>query len=388
MFKNKKLIIIPILLMLAVFIYMFDSITFTYRGANLSSILTELDSERYGSEVCEMLNNMTLEEKVGQMFMGCFYDGTPDASAVNKYNLGSVLLFGRSFENTTSSQFKKKLEKINAAAHIKPIIAVDEEGGTVNRVSRSKNFCSKPFRSPRELYAIGGTELIVSDVHEKNALLSRLGITLNLAPVCDISRNPKDFMYYRSLGENADVTAEYAAAVVSACLEDGMGCTLKHFPGYGNSSDTHKGIAIDNRSLHKLESSDLLPFKSGIAAGAPSVLVSHNIVTALDGRLPASLSPAVHKLLRNDLGFDGVIITDDMSMDAIDNYFPDTDSAVMAVLAGNDMLCTGKYAAQYEALLSAVKNGKISESRIDMSVKRILSWKVELGLIDTEDYKK
>ena len=223
----------------------------------------------------------------------------------------------------------------------------------------------------------------MNDAHEKNAFLADIGINLNLAPVCDISENPKDFMYSRSLGQDARTTSNYAKKIVSACLEDNMGCALKHFPGYGNSADTHKGLAVDRRSMKQLESNDLLPFKAGIDAGAPAVLVSHNIVKAIDDNLPASLSPAVHRLLREKLDFGGVIITDDLSMDAIDNYFPETNSAVTAILAGNDILCTGNYKNQYAAVLDAVKKGDISENRIDTSVKKILRWKINLKLINT-----
>ena len=262
---------------------------------------------------------------------------------------------------------------------------MDEEGGTVVRVSSSKKFRSTPFLSPRELYAKGGLDLIVSDAHEKNSLLSGLGINLDLAPVCDISTNRKDFMYDRSLGQDARTTSDFAEAVVKACAEDSMGCTLKHFPGYGDSADTHKGIAVDRRSMEQLKSSDLLPFQAGIDAGAPSVLVSHNIVRAIDAAAPASLSPAVHRMLREDMGFCGVIITDDLSMDAIDEFFPETGSAVSAVLAGNDMLCTGSFRRQYDAVLKAVRDGDITEERIDQSVRRIISWKISAGLIDPAD---
>ncbi len=330
-------------------------------------------------EADRLLSSMSLEEKVGQMFMGCFYNGTPSPKEVTKYHLGSVLLFGQSFTDTTPEKLQLQISSISKTSDIHPFIAVDEEGGTVVRASSSTAFRKIPFKSPRQLYAEGGIEAIVKETHEKNELLSGLGINLNLAPVCDISTNTEDFMYNRSLGQDAGTTSDFAEAVVRTCTDDGMGCTLKHFPGYGDAADTHKGLATDDRSLKKLKSCDLLPFKAGIEAGAPSVLVSHNIVTALDDK-PASLSKAVHKLLREDLEFKGVIITDDLSMDAISEYFSGPGSAVTAIQAGNDMLCTGDFSSQYEAVLKAVSNGTISESRIDQSVRRILVWKIQAGL--------
>ena len=339
-----------------------------------------IDSQR-DSEIEEMLDSMTLEEKVGQMFMGCFYNGTPSAETASQYGLGSVLLFYGSFRDSDIESLRAALDEIDEACSITPLIAVDEEGGTVVRVSASPAFRSEPFKSPRELFASGGMEAVIADAHEKNALLREIGIDLNLAPVCDISTDPGDFMYSRSLGQPADVTAVYASEITKACLEDGIGCSLKHFPGYGNAADTHKGMAVDNRSLQQLEESDLVPFRAGIKAGTPSVLVSHNIVSALDDDLPASLSPAVHRMLRYDMRFDGVIITDDLSMGAISDFLPGVDSAVAAVMAGNDMLCTGNYKEQSAAIIAAVKNGEISEERIDASVRRILTWKRSLSLL-------
>ncbi len=376
--KRRRVItlIIFIVMLCAAF-----SAAFVLRSSSEKLTLSSVLASQRDEKTEAILDSMTLEEKVGQMFMGCFYSGTPSADKVQGYGLGGVLLFQSSFTDTSRKALAAKLNAIDEACEIDPAIAVDEEGGTVNRVSSSPAFRSEPFSSPRKLYDAGGLEAVVADVHEKNELLTDLGIDLNLAPVCDISTDPKDFMYARSLGRDAKTTAEYTAAVVAACEEDGIGCCLKHFPGYGNTADTHNGAAVDNRTLRQLESSDLLPFKAGIAAGAPFVLVSHNIVSAIDADVPASLSSAVHALLRYDLDFDGIIITDDLSMGAVSVFSPDADSAVTAVLAGNDMLCTGNYAQQYDAVLEAVRSGIISEERIDSSVRRILTWKSHMSLI-------
>lgn len=342
--------------------------------------LTEIVEGNRNPAIEETLDSMTLEQKIGQMFMGCFYSKTPLPETVSRYHLGSVLLFGPSFTDNDKTSLKAQLDAIDNACTIKPIMAVDEEGGIVNRVSNSPAFRSEPFKSHREIFASGGMDAIIADTHEKNALLSEIGIDLNLAPVCDISLNPDDFMYPRSLGQNAEITSEYIAKVTAACIDDNMGCCLKHFPGYGNSADTHTGSATDNRSLKQLQESDFLPFEAGIKAGAPFVLVSHNIVTAIDDKLPASLSPAIHKILRYDMAFDGIIITDDLSMGAVSEFSPNTDSAVTAILAGNDMLCTGAFAKQYDAVLAAVNSEIISEERIDSSVRRILAWKKSMSL--------
>ncbi|MDO4546126.1 MAG: glycoside hydrolase family 3 N-terminal domain-containing protein [Bacillota bacterium] len=373
------IIIMFLLLIVGAFLLIKDNLPQSGSGVTLSDVL-ERDRD---PDVEALLEEMTLDEKVGQMFMGCFYGGTPSPETVSQYHLGSVLFFKASFENSDMESFKASLDAIDEASAITPIAAVDEEGGTVVRVSGNAGFREKAFQSPRDLFDAGGMDAVIDETHEKNALLSEMGIDLNLAPVCDISTDPADFMYPRSLGQSAEVTSQFATETVKACLEDNMGCSLKHFPGYGNAADTHNGFAIDARSLEQLESNDFLPFAAGIEAGAPSVLVSHNIVRAIDGERPASLSPAIHNILRYDMKFDGVIITDDLSMGAIADYYPEMDGAVAAVIAGNDILCTGDFRDQYGAVLDAVKGGIISEERIDQSVRRILNWKKDLGLLES-----
>lgn len=204
---------------------------------------------------------------------------------------------------------------------------------------------------------------------------------MNLAPVCDISTDPKDFIYQRSFGKDAKETSEYIKTVVTQMKEENMGVTLKHFPGYGNNVDTHTGIAIDKRSYDTFTNSDFLPFKEGIAAGADSILVSHNIITCMDEQYPASLSPKVHEILRNELSFNGVIMTDDLDMDAVQEYAENGNVAVQAILAGNDLLILSDFEQQISAVLSAVEENVISESRLDESVTRILLWKLSMGMI-------
>ncbi|NLD19441.1 MAG: beta-hexosaminidase [Clostridiales bacterium] len=378
--KKKKIITATVItaVLLVAALYAATNIPLPSQNATL----TEFLDSRHDPQVEALLDDMTIEEKAGQLFMGCFYTTVPSPETVKKYNLGMALFFGKSFTGATPNSILTGIKAIQASSKIELMFAVDEEGGPVNRVSLYPAFRSSEFRAPRDIYTQGGMEAIVSDIHEKNALLSSIGINLNLAPVCDISTVSSDFMYSRSLGQNAAVTSQYAAESVMAYRDDNMGCSLKHFPGYGNVADTHNGFAVDNRSLEQLHEVDMKPFEAGIRAGAPSVLVSHNIVSAIDGNLPASLSPRIHRILREDMDFKGVIITDDLSMGAIADYFPKSGGAVEAIMAGNDVLCTGEYKKQYPAVLAAVADGTISEDRIDQSVRRVLRWKIELGLID------
>ncbi len=328
----------------------------------------------------QLLAGMTLEEKVGQMFIA----RCPEEDAAQKaaeYHLGGYLLFGRDFAGRTAEQVAQEIASCQEAAGVPLLIGVDEEGGTVNRVSRNPALRSEPFPSPQELYRQGGLEAVRSDAAEKSRLLRSLGINLNFAPVCDISENPADFIYDRTIGQDAAGTVRYVQTVVAAMREEGMGSVLKHFPGYGSNADTHTGIARDSRPLETFRSADFLPFAAGTAAGAEAVLVSHNIVACMDSRHPASLSPEVHRILREELGFSGVVLTDDLSMEGVRDFTGDEEAAVLAVEAGNDLLCCTNFETQVPAVLEAVREGRIAESRIDESVLRILQMKESLGLL-------
>lgn len=328
----------------------------------------------------EILAQMTLEEKVGQMFFVRCREDTALAD-LKQYHPAGYILFANDVEGETPESLKAKIEGYQAASAVPLLIGVDEEGGTVNRVSRFPAFRSEKFLSPQELYAQGGFDRVAEDTAEKCRFLKSLGIQVNLAPVCDLSTDPGDFIYPRAFGGDAAATSEYVRTVVTAMRENQMGCTLKHFPGYGNNQDTHTGIAVDSRSYEQFAAEDFLPFEAGIAAGADSVLVSHNMVTCMDPSLPASLSPKVHDVLRRQLGFTGVVMTDDLMMDAIRDYTGNEQAAVLAVEAGNDLLLATDFDVQIPAVLQAVQEGRISLGQVEQAVRRVLYWKMQLGLI-------
>lgn len=327
-----------------------------------------------------LLHRLSLEQKVGQMFLArCPESGA--AEAVAQYGLGGLLLFGRDFAGETPGTMRTKIQGYQAAATLPLLIAVDEEGGTVTRVSSYTAFRSSPFASPRELYSQGGMDAVLSAEAEKAQLLAGLGINVNMAPVCDIATEPGAFMYKRSLGQSPEITGQFVSGAVRTMQEQGVAAVMKHFPGYGNNADTHVGIARDPRSLSELESRDTQPFYDGIAAGGGAILVSHNIVEALDAQNPASLSPAMHRYLRLAMGFDGVIITDDLSMDAIAKQYGVGEAAVLAVLAGNDLLCSTEYRTQYSAVLDACRSGRIPEETVNQAVYHVLAWKQSMGIL-------
>lgn len=327
-----------------------------------------------------LLSGLTTEEKVGQLFLARCRKETA-AEDIAQYHLGGLVLFDRDTEDETPESLRQTLERYQEAATIPLLIAVDEEGGSVVRISDKPAFRDAPFSSPRSLYEGGGMEALRTAEVEKDALLSDLGINVNLAPVCDITTDPAAFLYDRSLGQSPELTCQWVQIAVEEGQTYGIGCVLKHFPGYGNNADTHVGIAIENRSLEELEAQDLLPFAAGMEAGCGAVMMSHIQVTALDAEYPASLSPAVHRYVRETMGYNGVLVTDDLVMDAISVPYGVGETAVLAVLAGNDLLISSDFPEQYAAVLEAIREGRISEEQIDNAVRRVLLWKQSLGLL-------
>ena len=174
--------------------------------------------------------------------------------------------------------------------------------------------------------------------------------------MADVSTDPADFIYARTYGLDAEQTAFFVGQTVEEMTRLKTGSVLKHFPGYGSNADTHTGIAVDERPYEQFQAEDFLPFRAGIQAGAGSVLVSHNIVNCMDPDLPASLSPEVHRILREELGFTGVVLTDDLAMGAVREYAQEGSVAVMALRAGNDMVVTPDFEKQIPLVLAALED--------------------------------
>lgn len=344
-----------------------------------TTVLIEPATTTPPDPIRELMDQMSLEERVGQLFLArC--DGASAVQHVQDCHLGGFVLFGTDFENETPDSLRAKLASYQDAARIPLLIAVDEEGGTVTRISRYPAFRDASFPSPRDSYAWGGMVQALTNEEEKCQLLSSLNINVNLGPVCDISTDADAFMYQRSLGQDAATTAGYVAGTVQLMNAYNIGSVLKHFPGYGNNTDTHTGIAVDSRTLEALEGNDLIPFEAGVKANCGAIMVSHTIVEALDSEFPASLSPAVHTYLREKMGFEGVILTDDLVMQAITDQYGAGEAAVLAVLVGNDLLCSTDYVTQYEAVLAAVLDGRIDIDVLNSAVRNVLEWKMDLGL--------
>ena len=316
----------------------------------------------------KLVTDMTIEEKIAQLFLVRY-----DKTYPNKYKTtspGGYILFAKDFQDHTKESIKNELDKAQSISKYPLILGVDEEGGYVTRVSRFENFRSEKFKSPKSYYEEGGETLLKETEKEKAELLKSIGINLNLAPVADVSTDENDFIYNRTFGRNATETSELIKKMVEYANESKINSCLKHFPGYGNNIDTHTGVAIDNRDYKEITENDYLPFIAGIEAKVPSILVSHNVINSIDSEYPASLSGKVIYELRNNLGFTGIIMTDDLAMDAVKSYVSDGNAATLAINSGNDMIITSDFETMYNEVLNS----------INKAVLRIIAWKYESNL--------
>ncbi len=320
----------------------------------------------------QVLGKMTMQQKIGQLFMVVCPD--EDAKIVTKeYGLGGYVLDEEWFGEKSKEKVESEIKAYQDASEIPMFIGVHEEGGEVVPVSGNPNLRALAFLSPSELYITGGLSLVQSDAAEKSVLLKELGINMNFAPICDVTTEAGAYMYSRAVDKDENVTFRYVDKVVSEMERHEMISVLNSFPGYGNMTSP---TGTDERSFQELQSADFLPIKAGISAGAKMVMVGHNTVTAIDEKHPASLSKSVHKMLRRELGFEGVIITEDLSA-----LGDDPNYAVEAIKAGNDVLYVHNPEPYIKAVSDAVRTGEIPQERINESVLNVLKLKIAYGLI-------
>ena len=322
------------------------------------------------------VKEMSLEEKIGQILLV----GYPDdfEKAINDYHIGGFLLFSNDFKDKEKEEVKKMISTWQDETKIPLLIAVDEEGGSVVRVSSNKKLRDTPFKSAQELYKEGGFLKIKEDTIDKSIFLDNLGINVNLAPVVDVATNKNSYIYNRTIGLNTKGTSEYAKVVINASKKGNVSYVLKHFPGYGNAKDTHLGQAKINESLSSIRNNYFPPFQEGINEGAEAILINHNYYSKIDKYNPASLSPTIHNLLRDDLKFSGICITDNIDMKALDTI---DNKVIRALLAGNDLIITDDYERDFKIIKESIKNGEISEDLISKLAFRIIAWKYYKGLM-------
>ena len=344
----------------------------------------------------EVLAKMTLDQKLHQMFIitpealtgfnQVTQCGEASKLAMSEHPVGGLIYFAPNLQDQaqTRSMLTDTQHYMRATTGVGMFLSVDEEGGTVARVAstlrttRMEKMSAYGERaSAEEAFSVG--ETIGNDIHQ-------FGFNLDFAPVADVDISETNELGDRIFSDDPEVVAKMVTGVVQGLQSTGVAATLKHFPGLGaedGNAHTDEKIVID-RSLDEMRECDFVPFKAGIKAGSDFVMVSHQIVTGVGDDLPACLSKAVcTDLLRGELGFEGVIITDSMQMNTIAGTYSSSEAAVMAVQAGVDViLIPADFESALSGLRQAVNSGEISEARIDESVLRILREKEKLGLLD------
>ena len=324
-------------------------------------------------ELSNIVQAMTIEDKAGQLLLVL-----DSKNLLTDQTMSGCVLFEDDFANKSRNEVIENIERYQSNAKYPMIIAVDEEGGSVVRVS--KYLRDNRFRLPQDVYKSGGMDSIISDATEKSEYLKEFGINVNLAPVADVATNEDDYIYRRSFGVDADATSNYVRNVVMAMSDIKMGSVLKHFPGYGSAPGSG-GTYHDSRDFNSLKNNDLLPFKAGIEAGANSILVTNNIIDSVDNQNPATLSKDIHDLLREDLKYNGVIMTDDVTDLNSNEFGNDSEIVIKAIKAGNDLIMTSRPQIYFESLITAINNGEICLNELDLSVLRVIAWKDSLDII-------
>ncbi|WP_353989276.1 glycoside hydrolase family 3 N-terminal domain-containing protein [Pediococcus argentinicus] len=324
---------------------------------------------------------MTLDEKVGQLFVPeISNDDSLTQSNIKKYHLGGVLLMGNNFVGNRQT-FINRIKGFQKSAEIPLTISTDQEGGTVSRLDAEQTHRSY-YPSPQEANDNGGLRNVTKDYQAVAKEMHELGFNWNFAPIADVAKGPNDYIYARTFGQGYTEAGSFVSQAVVAMQKEKVAASLKHFPGYGAAKNTHTGSAEVNKSVAKFKKEDFLPFQAGINAGADSVMVTHIIMNKVDPGVPASLSKKDIDLLRDGLSYDGVIVSDSLQMGAVVNYVNKTGVSrdVKAFQAGNDVLLSDDFQQGIPEIKKAVKDGKISNKRLNDSVVRILTMKHKVGL--------
>lgn len=335
-----------------------------------------------------LIQNMSLDQKLGQMMIVQFYGPSYSldiSTMISQYNVGAVLLYTTNDNISSKLQLKGLIQQMKSNSTIPLTVAIDQEGGTVDRLISLDG----PRPSATSIGATGNPLNAYNEgVRDANDLLS-YGFNLNLAPVVDVNNVYNPQMYLRTFGNNPTTVTQMAEAYLKGLQKSSkvLG-TLKHFPGLGDVvADPHNSVPHLNRSESDLMKIDWAPYRAMIQQGnVYSIMVTHEIVEAVDSSIPSSLSyKLVTGILRNQLGFQGVIMTDSLTMEGILAYYTEAQAAVLAVEAGNDLLMgpstSGEVATMITGLKQAISSGQISQQRIDDSVRRILTMKYQMGLL-------
>lgn len=360
-------------------------------GAMLPSAFSEQATDAVEAKLAEM----TLREKVGQLFWvrpeALDFSLNPEKKKLTQtmrqnleqYPVGGIVVFKGNIQD--EGQLSSLIADFQSASKIPMIVAVDEEGGSVARLANHEAFSLPKYKSARDIGATGDPEQARQMGQTIGSYLRAYGFNLDFAPVADVDSNPANpVIGRRAYSTDAQQAAQMVTAAVEGFHDAGMLCTVKHFPGHGDTGeDSHYGTATSYKTWEEMKATEMLPFEAGIAAGVDVVMTAHiTTPNATADGLPASLSyTMITERLRGELGFQGVIVTDALGMNAIKNYFAPAESAVAALCAGVDvLLMPSDLRAAFDGVIRAVEDGTLSEERLNESVRRILTLKQKAGL--------
>ena len=344
----------------------------------------------------KLLKKMTPSEKIGQLFM---VDVQQDKegkaiTAVNaevkekikKYKVGGVILFKGNIQ--TKEQTKRLIKEMQAQASIPLFVGVDEEGGMVSRVGANSKINKVPFKSAFTIGQTGNVRIAYDEAKRMGKLLKELGFNMDFAPVADIYNNPANTVIgKRSFGQTKEEVTPMVISFAKGLLSENVQPVLKHFPGHGNTKeDSHAGLAYMDKTKAQIEQEELIPFLKAADEGIDAVMRGHLIVKAIDSKYPATLSKKWHDYMKTLMDTQKILmITDAMNMGAIAEYYTSEEAAVMSFMAGNDIILMPKdLNSAHEGILKAYKKGIISEERLNISVRKILSKKLEQNILVLE----
>lgn len=297
-------------------------------------------------------------------------DGTKEA--LSKYAVGGLIYFTKNIQS--EEQLTEMITNTKEWSKYPLFIGVDEEGGSISRVAESKIDVEK-VPAAAELAQDGDTVQAYNAGTTIGGYLSRLGFNLDFAPVADVGTGEKDALGNRTYGNDPAIVGGFAVNMVNGLQDTGVSACMKHFPGLGGvADDTHKGMASTERTLDDYRAKEFLVYQQGIEAGVDFIMVSHLSAPEITGdNTPCSLTPSiVTDVLRKELGYDGIVISDAMDMTAITDYYAADEAAVMALRAGCDMILMPEdFELAYQGVLTAVQEGKIAEERVDDALRRI-----------------
>lgn len=335
------------------------------------------------------LNNMSLSERIGQMIMIDYRSVTEMSveleNILTKYNPGGFILFKSNITNF--NQTRKFLDDVKNATNIKSMISVDQEGGRVQRLDEIVGFEKYPPMA--EIGKTGDVELAFELGAKMGRELQSIGVDMDMAPVLDIFSNPENRVIAdRAFGKTSEVVKKMAFAYADGLKKENIIAVGKHFPGHGDTSkDSHIDLPVIDKDLEKLKRLELVPFIEAVRQKLPGLMVAHIAVPKItQDIMPASLSKImISDLLKEDIGYNGLIMPDSLKMKALTNYFTNEDIYLRCIEAGNDFILMPQDIKEaYETIYRKVNDGLITEDRINQSVYKILSTKFDYGFFNKE----